>query len=71
MDVSAEYSRHFTSGELVIGAEAEARLRRTLMKRATKDLLVHICEQYRSTHSCIVKVQEHSPTVTEAEILKV
>ena len=70
-DVAAEYARHFTTGELVISAGPEAVLRRTLLKRVDVAMLRDLCEQYRSTRSCVVKVQEHTAGVTEAELLAV
>lgn len=70
-DVAAEYARHFTTGELVISAGPEAQLRKTLLKRVDAAVLRDVVEQYRSTRSCIVKVQEHTAGVTEAELLAV
>lgn len=70
-DLAGEYVRHFTQQELVIGAEAEARLAKTLIKRVSLADTLKIAQEMRSQCSCIVKVEHHANGVTEGQLLKV
>lgn len=70
-DLAGEYVRHFTQQELVIGAEAEARLAKTLIKRATLADVLAVAQEMRSRCSCIVKVEHHANAVTEEQLLQV
>lgn len=51
-----------------MGAEVEARLRKTLLPFVTQEKVMELAQVYASSHSCLVKLQEHSPTVTEAAL---
>jgi hypothetical protein len=70
-DLAGEYVRHFTQQELVIGAEAEARLAKTLIKRVSLADTLKVAQEMCSNCSCIVKVEHHTNAVAEAQLLKV
>lgn len=70
-DLAGEYVRHFTQQELVIGAEAEARLAKTLIKRVSLADALVVTQEMRSSCSCIVKVEHHTNAVTAAQLLNV
>lgn len=70
-NLASEYVRHFTQQELVIGAAAEARLAKTLVKRVTLADTLAVAAEMRSSCSCIVKVEHHWKAVTEAQLLEV
>jgi hypothetical protein len=70
-DLAAEYVRHFTQQELVIGAAAEARLAKTLLQRVTLHDALEVAREMRSSCSCIVKVEHHWRAVSEAQLLEV
>ena len=70
-DAASEYVRHFTTQELVVGPGTEARMRKTLLKKVDRAMLEQLAQLHKSKDSCTVKLQEHSQSVTEAELLKV
>jgi hypothetical protein len=70
-DLAGEYVRHFTQQELVIGAEAEARLAKTLIKRVSLADTLKVAQEMRNNCSCIVKVEHHTSAVSETQLLKV
>lgn len=69
-DLAGEYVRHFTQQELVIGAEAEARLAKTLIKQVFLEGTLAVAQEMRSKCSCIVKVEHYANAVTEDDLLQ-
>lgn len=69
--MAGEYARHFTNKELVVGSGMEARLRKALLARITRDMLTELHAAHCSSHNCVVKVIAHKSSITEAELLAV
>lgn len=67
-DLAGEYVRHFLTGELVVGAELEARLSVTLAKLITPEGIQRVSEVHRSNASCVIKVVQFPARTTEAEV---
>lgn len=67
-DMRDEYVRHFLHGEFVVGAEAEARLSKTLLSRVTPEHLQQIAQSCCPHNSCVVKTVGHESWENEAEL---
>lgn len=55
-----------SAGEFVVGAEAEARLSKTLLPRVTNDHLQQVAASCSPHTSCVVKTVSHKRCVPQA-----
>jgi hypothetical protein len=59
---------HFLRGELVVGAEEEARLSKACTERMKAADLHEFADKLRVDHSCVIRAMEGKPVTTEADI---
>jgi predicted Zn-dependent peptidase len=59
---------HFLRGELVVGAEEEARLTVACVEKMTTHDLKQFADRLRLDNSCVIRAMEGRPTVTETDI---
>lgn len=55
----AEYVRHFTTSEMVVGPVLEARLAKTLLPGITAAEVARLADECRLASSCVIKATAH------------
>lgn len=60
----AEYVRHFTTSEMVVGPVLEARLAKTMLPGIKAAEVARLADECRLTSSCVIKATAHRRCLT-------